>query len=188
MSSRTLQICVLFPSLELKSAKEALTSSGSFPLSLALVQMTRRSKAAPALALARNRSKLSSWTAPKFWNTPLPVTSSKYAAVKKPSMAERPAKFSNHCKSDFAFTTFVSRESVGEMLLLLLEDGDFRAAWSEPLRGVVRGVGRRRRRRLAAIELPLPLLLWLFFRTFNRCLLITVFMFFTFFFLFFFNC
>ena len=182
MSSRTLQICVLFPSLELKSAKEALTSSGSFPLSLALVQMTRRSKAAPALALARNRSKLSSWTAPKFWNTPLPVTSSKYAAVKKPSMAERPAKFSNHCKSDFAFTTFVSRESVGEMLLLLLEDGDFRAAWSG--RGVGWGVGRRRRRRLAAIELPLPLLLWLFFRTFNRCLLITVFMFFTFFFLF----
>ena len=182
MSSRTLQICVLFPSLELKSAKEALTSSGSFPLSLALVQMTRRSKAAPALALARNRSKLSSWTAPKFWNTPLPVTSSKYAAVKKPSMAERPAKFSNHCKSDFAFTTFVSRESVGEMLLLLLEDGDFRAAWSG--REVGWGVGRRRRRRLAAIELPLPLLLWLFFRTFNRCLLITVFMFFTFFFLF----
>ena len=182
MSSRTLQICVLFPSLELKSAKEALTSSGSFPLSLALVQMTRRSKAAPALALARNRSKLSSWTAPKFWNTPLPVTSSKYAAVKKPSMAERPAKFSNHCKSDFAFTTFVSRESVGEMLLLLLEDGDFRAAWSG--RGVGWGVGRRRRRRLAAIELPLPLLLWLFFRTFNCCLLITVFMFFTFFFLF----
>ena len=184
MSSRTLQICVLFPSLELKSAKEALTSSGSFPLSLALVQMTRRSKAAPALALARNRSKLSSWTAPKFWNTPLPVTSSKYAAVKKPSMAERPAKFSNHCKSDFAFTTFVSRESVGEMLLLLLEDGDFRAAWSG--RGV--GGARRRRRRLTAIELPLPLLLWLFFRTFNRCLLITVFMFFTFFFFFFFTC